>query len=229
MAAVLLRKCCSSSAWVEEMVVHRPYQSFEEIKKAAYITNKEMSPTDWQEGFNGVRIIEYAPDIQQLEEQYYQTFAVPYFIDQDLPNATAPSHIVQELTQALTSDKSVQQKLARTRFMKITIRNLANVLAALGDNNKPVGFHQSSIESSLLQMDVVPQLDSIHPSRAKFWNGTRLKGLLEWEYKEKDVDLWGGLNYHKKLPAKPNHVNHSYNRSQKQKHSIILISHYALN
>ena len=91
--------------------------------------------------------------------------------------------------------------------MKTCIRKLANVLVSLGDPSKPVGSHQARIEKSLLQMDEIPKLD-VHPSRAEFWNGTRLKNLLEHEYKEKDVELWGGLNYQKKLPKKINHVNH---------------------
>jgi hypothetical protein len=107
--------------------------------------------------------------------------------------------------------------------MKICIRNLANVLVSLGDQNKPVGFHQAHIEASLLQMDDIPKLD-VHPKRAEFWNGKRLKGLLEHEYEEKDVELWGGLNYRKALPQKINQVNHYEEGKSVQRISSSVIS-----
>jgi hypothetical protein len=216
MAAVLLRKCCSSSAWVEEMVVHRPYKNFDHIKNAAIITTKDLSKTDWLEGYNGLPdFSKNNPTIQRLEDIYFEKFEVPYLIDSDIIDST-PENIIAAIETALNDNKTEQQNVARQRLMKTCIRKMANVLASLGDANKPVGFHQAHIENSLLQMDSVPELEC-HPVRAQFWNGTRLKGLLEWEYQEKDIELWGGVNYHRNLPQKINHVNHFDEKTFKKK------------
>jgi len=225
-AAVVLRKCCSSSAWVEEMVVNRPYQNFQSVRQAAIISNNDMSMSDWQEGFSGCHDFSNNDrSIHRLQDAYFDKFGVPFIVDEDgvenvnaanSSTTTKSSSTLSSLSNSLESalvlalasgNIEEQRTQARTRFMKTCIRKLANVLVSLGDPSKPVGFHQARIEKSLLQMDDVPKLD-VHPSRAEFWNGTRLKGLLEHEYKEKDVELWGGLNYQKKLPKKINHVNH---------------------
>jgi hypothetical protein len=212
MAAVLLRKCCSSSAWVEEMVVNRPYLNFDAVKKAALITTKDMSSSDWHEGFSGSRL-DFSSNnnstLQQLKDTYLNRFSTPYFLDPDRTHSipTIISDLRNVLNDPNTTTKA-QQQASKLKFMKACIRKLANVLASLGDKDKAAGFHQARIESSLLQTDVVPKLDDCHPARAQFWNGTRLKGLLEWDYEKKDVLLWGGLNYHQSLPEKVNHINH---------------------
>ena len=210
MAAVYLRQVCSSSAWVEEMVVNRPYLNFDAVKKAALITTKDMSSSDWHEGFSGRRdFSNNNSTLQQLEDTYLNRFSTPYFLDPDRTHSTPT--IISDLKNVLNdpnTTKKEQQQASKIKFIKACIRKLANVLASLGGVDNAAGFHQARIESSLLQTDVVPKLDDCHPARAQFWNGTRLKGLLEWDYEKKDVLLWGGLNYHQSLPEKVNHINH---------------------
>ena len=211
LAAVLLRKCCSSSAWVEEMVVNRPYVNFDAVKQAAYNCTRELSTSDWKEGFSGLSdISNNNQTIQHLEDAYFYKFGVPFLLDGDsgVDLDWDASTIIASLESALAiGTVKEEQSDTRRKFMKGLILNLATLLASLGDKNKPVRFHQARIESSVLQVDTVQKL-KLHPARAAFWNGQRLKGLLEWEYEEKDVELWGGLNYRRTLPEKPNHVNH---------------------
>ena len=207
MAAVILRRCCSSSAWVEEMVVNRPYTNFNTVKQAALNCTRDLSPSDWEEGFGGLKDI--SKQTQTWEDQYFAKFGVPFLLEdgnsvqKSSENSIDTTTIIQNIQLALTNGVLIEeQKEARRKFMKGTIHKLASMLVSLGDKTKPVGFHQSKIESSLLQVDNVPDID-VHPQRASFYNGMRLKGLLEWEYKEKDVDLWGGFNYRRTLPDKP--------------------------
>ena len=163
-AAVVLRKCCSSSAWVEEMVVNRPYQNFQSVRQAATISNNDMSISDWQEGFSGCHDFSNNDrSIHRLQDAYFDKFGVPFIVDEDgveninavnSSTTTTSNSLESALVLALASGNIEEQRTqARTRFMKTCIRKLANVLVSLGDPSKPVGFHQARIEKSLLQKD----------------------------------------------------------------------------
>jgi len=50
-AAELLRSCCGSSRWIDEMIARRPYHSVDEILLAADQVWTSMNSSDWHDAF----------------------------------------------------------------------------------------------------------------------------------------------------------------------------------
>lgn len=68
----LLKRCCGSVQWVEQMLVRRPFAAWPQVQQAADDTWGRLSPADWREAFaHHPRI----GDLDSLRAKFAQTRA----------------------------------------------------------------------------------------------------------------------------------------------------------
>lgn len=77
-ATRVLRTCCGSTRWAEEMTARRPFQGVQEVLAAADEIWGMLRPTDWLEAFRShPRIGERTADRQASKEQSQVAAADP--------------------------------------------------------------------------------------------------------------------------------------------------------
>ena len=227
-AAVFLRRTCSSSAWVEDLLAHRPYGSVQALRARAAAATVDMAASDWREAFYGGRRVRRerpgsaaalaaAAMLANAEQQYEDTFGIPFLSAVDGVGDGGPEADAADVARIA---ESLQLKNIAGEYRAAQRRLLSRCQAALGDMvrelgekaGRDVGYLRARIESSSMQADSVPQptADAIHersggrlhPERTRFWNGQRLAQVLKHNPVERDIETWGGLNYHRGVTGK---------------------------
>lgn len=209
--AVLLRQCFGSSAWVEHVLTLRPFASVDAAKHAFQTCASGMTDADWDEaaaGFSspgpGLAVLHSPTRLQIALQKYRDHFGFRCIIPGALSLAEQNTEsVIAQILQRCGNEAAAEQTRNRKLLLQVAETKLARLLVQLGDKSTSnAGFTRAALESSAIQHTPCDGSGALHPERMEYWHGTRMKGIISWDYKPVDVQCWGGTNYHRDVPDK---------------------------
>lgn len=155
-AAALLRHCCGSRRWVSAMLRRRPFESLDELLRAAQAASENLDRDDWLEAFShhprigdregAARASRSGPgweqaeqagaasadaevlaEIARLNDEYEQRFGYIYLV---CATGRSGAELLQILRERLDSDPESELETAAREQQRITELRLRKLVAA---------------------------------------------------------------------------------------------------